>query len=300
MMRGMRKTLGFPIVRRFIGPIAGLVFGLCLAFVPPGASVAQTTEAATETDKIPLFIDPNRLIEKPSEVPGSITFLTTIDFPPFNFLTPEGRLTGFHVDLTREICDELKVRCQIRVVSFDRIVRNLVDGKGDAAIAGLAETKRTRRRLRFTLPYLRLAGRFTSNKRNPVDLSNKLPDGASVAVVGGSVHADFLAQYFPKLKAENFADAQAARAALKEEKVDLHFGDSLSLAFWLQSETAESCCGFHGGAYFDETYFGRGLSIALPQEATSLRSTLNYALQRVVATGKFAELYLRYFPISLY
>lgn len=292
MMRGLIDTLALPM--------AGIVFCLCLLIARGPALHAQETDAGSITAQIPLFIDPNRAFEKPSDVPRSITFLTTLDFPPFNFVTPEGRLTGFHVDLSRAICDELQVRCQMRVVAFNRIVRGLVDGKGDAAIAGLAESRRNRRRLRFTLPYLRMAGRFASNRNEQLAADARPGNGASVSVVAESAHAGFVAEYFPGLTVAPYDDAQSARQALKDGLVDVHFGDALSLSFWLQSETADGCCGFYGGAYFDETYFGRGLSIALPKEATALRSTLNYALQRLVATGKFSELYLRYFPITWY
>jgi len=297
MMRGLVDRPARP----FAGPVlaAILAFAVTCGACPPGAR-AQPVETAEPSVSMPIFIDPNRVFEKPSNIPATITFLTSLDFPPFNFLTPEGRLSGFHVDLAREICEELKVRCQMRIVAFDRIVRSLVDGKGDAAIAGLAENARTRRRLRFTVPYLRMAGRFAASKSKPAPFARQPPDGAWISVVNGSAHAAFLSHYFPNLKQAGFDDPAEARNALKDGAVSLHFGDALSLSFWLQSDDAQDCCAFEGGAYFDRTYFGRGLSIAMPEEATILRATLNYALQRVVATGKFSELYLRYFPISFY
>jgi len=288
------------IVNKLVLPWASIVLGLCLMLAHGSSAHAQVNGAGDVTAEIPLFIDPTRAIEKPSDIPQSITFLTTLDFPPFNFVTPDGQLIGFHVDLARAICDELQVRCQMRVVAFNRIVRGLVDGKGDAAIAGLAESRRTRRRLRFTVPYLRMAGRFVSNRNDQLAPDVRPSGGTSVSVVAKSVHADFVAKYFPDLTVAPYDDTQSARQALKDGLVDLHFGDALSLSFWLQSDNADRCCGFYGGAYFDETYFGGGLSIALPKESTALKSTLNYALQRLVATGKFSELYLRYFPITWY
>lgn len=291
-MRGM--------VDKLVLQWTGIVLCLCLMLAQGPSAHAQVDGAGDVTAEIPLFIDPNRAIEKPSDIPQSITFLTTLDFPPFNFVTPDGQLTGFHVDLARAICDELQVRCQMRVVAFNRIVRGLVDGRGDVAIAGLAETRRTRRRLRFTLPYLRMAGRFASNRNDQLAPDVRPADGASVSVVAESVHANFIARYFPGLTIAPYADTQTARQALKDGLVDLHFGDALSLSFWLQSDNADRCCGFYGGAYFDAASFGGGLTMALPKEATALRSTLNYALQRLVATGKFSELYLRYFPITWY
>lgn len=306
-MRSNVRLAATPAVRRgdmlravfSKSPLIAAVVALVLATGLP-AGTAQEAAGGNEAEgpDVPLFIDPNRTFEKPADVPSSITFLTSLDFPPFNFVGSTGKLTGFHVDLARAICDELRVRCQMRVVEFGRIMRRLVDGRGDAAIAGLAETERTRRRLKFTVPYLRMAGRFVASSATPTGLAPATAGSAKVSVVEGSAHAAFLAKYFPEAEVVAYKDAAAARQALRADAVALHFGDAVSLSFWLQSEAAAGCCTFHGGPFFDETYFGRGLSIAVPEEATALRATLNYALQRLVANGTYAELYLRYFPIS--
>ena len=42
-----------------------------------------------------------------------LRFLTTSDYPPFNFLDEDGVLTGFNVDLARALCLELDVTCEV-------------------------------------------------------------------------------------------------------------------------------------------------------------------------------------------
>lgn len=294
--RDQMKTIRFPL--------AWAPAAIVAAVIAAAGLVATTLQAPAQEDtagmSIPVFVNPNRALEKPADVPGSITFLTTLDFPPFNFVGTDGKLTGFNVDLARAICEELQVRCQMRVVEFDRIVRRLIDGEGEAAIAGLAETERTRRRLNFTMPYLRMAGRFVVNSSKAIDLRPGKAGEAWVSVVEGSAHAAFVNHYFPDANMATYQSVTAARDAVKAGDVDLHFGDALGLSFWLQSDDAARCCEFHGGAFFEEAYFGRGMSIAVAKESLVLRDTLDYALQRLVAEGRFAELYLRYFPISIY
>lgn len=68
----------------------------------------------------------------------------------------------------------------------------------------------------------------------------------------------------------------------------------------LQSEAAAGCCGFVGGPYLDETYFGEGMAIAVRPEDGDLRRALDAALQAIQADGRYGELYLRYFPISAF
>ncbi len=45
----------------------------------------------------------------PVSPPPSIRFVTTDDFPPFDFVDAGGRLTGFNVELARAICQRLAI-----------------------------------------------------------------------------------------------------------------------------------------------------------------------------------------------
>ena len=80
---------------------------------------------------MPLVSDPNERLAKPelSNLPR-FRVLTTVDFPPFSFVDQTGRLSGFHVDLVREICRELAIeaKCQIQVAPFADLQKALDEG----------------------------------------------------------------------------------------------------------------------------------------------------------------------------
>ena len=80
-----------------------------------------------------------------------LRFLTTTDFPPFNFLDGNGRLSGFHVDLARAICAELGIvdKCQIQALPWDELDAALQKGEGEAIMAGIAVTARDARQIRL-------------------------------------------------------------------------------------------------------------------------------------------------------
>jgi polar amino acid transport system substrate-binding protein len=87
---------------------------------------------------------------------------------------------------------------------------------------------------------------------------------------------------------------------VKDRAIAAFFGDALSLAFWLHGPESEDCCRFSGGAYLDNRYFGAGLSIVMKEEDRTLKQALDYALREVYRNGTYEELYLRYFPVSLF
>jgi len=100
---------------------------------PPGASSEPAaTPAEAEAPKAPLkpfvatgpvhvpnFWDPNNRPEKPNTPIAAIRFLTSDGFPPFNFVSADGRLTGFNVELARAICEALEAECTIQMRPFE-------------------------------------------------------------------------------------------------------------------------------------------------------------------------------------
>ena len=83
-------------------------------------------------------------------------------------------------------------------------------------------------------------------------------------------------------------------------KVEPVTGDGMRLAFWLAGSDASGCCRFAGGPYLAPEYLGSGLAIASRADDPTLAAAFDYALQQIAVKGTFAELYLRYFPVSFF
>ncbi|MGE5368556.1 MAG: transporter substrate-binding domain-containing protein [Chloroflexota bacterium] len=249
---------------------------------------------------IPSFFDPHHAPPKPdlSRI-RQIRFLTEDDFPPFNFLVSDGQLAGFNIDLARAICAELDLSCTVQRRSWELLVPALDDNSGDAVIAAMAINDDTRKRADFTAPYFLTPGRFVMIK--DTTLSAATPEAIEdrkVAVVAGSRHEAFLKTFYPRAELVAFATPAEARNALKTGKVAAHFGDAVSLSFWLNGAEAAGCCAFKDGPFTDPRFFGEGVGIAVKKGNEPLRRALDYALARLDRRGALGELYLKYFPIG--
>lgn len=251
---------------------------------------------------VPDFWDPKQRIERPpAGAVQAIRFLTTDDFPPFNFLDASGHLTGFNVDLARAICAELQVPCTIQARQWDDLTGHLADKSADAVIAGIAITAETRQTLDFSDVYMRLPARFVVRRSEAkLDISPEGLRGHTLAVVTGTAHEAYLASMFPEIGRKLYPTAEAARAAVKSGAADADFGDGMQLSFWLASSAADNCCVFAGGPYLESRFFGQGYAIAFAKGATDLKHAVNAALQAIYEKGTYAELYLRYFPVGFF
>ena len=285
-------------------PLSGLrvllsaVVALNLVILAPSVLGAEADQVGT----IPNFWDPKRRVERPpAGAVQAIRFVTTDDFPPFNFLDVNGRLTGFNVDLARAICAELSIRCTIQARPFDDLATSLKAKTADAAIAGIAITAESRADLDFSDTYLRSPARFVVRRDGaPLEVTTEGLKGKTLAVVARTAHEAYLAAFFPEVGRKLYPSAEAAREALKSGAADAHFGDGLQLSFWLQSAPAANCCTFAGGPYLESRFFGEGFAIAVPRGAADLKRALNAALKSIHDKGIYDELYLRYFPVGFY
>jgi polar amino acid transport system substrate-binding protein len=252
----------------------------------------------------PMLWDANERLPKPDLTKlARLRFLTTTDFPPFNFLDTAGKLSGFHVDLARAICAELAVadKCQIQALPWAELDGALAKGDGEAIMAGVAVTQENREKYAFSRSYLQFPARFVMPKAKAVTepLYEKLK-GKRVGVVAGSAHERMLRDDFPEVTAAPFPTEAALFADIKASKIDAAFGDGMRFGFWLAGSDAADCCRFAGGPYLAPEYLGTGLAIAVKPDDKDLAAALDYALQQIALKGTFAELYLRYFPVSFY
>jgi polar amino acid transport system substrate-binding protein len=313
---------------RFCSRLAGVVLGVCLLGSPPLAAqpviqpespppanppgpkspgtplspLSRPGVVAPSDDPmaVPSFWDPRRRPERPdlSRING-IRFLTEFDYPPFNYAGADGQPAGFNIDLARMICEETKTTCTIQPRRFDTLLESLNSNNGDAIIASLAATPEMRRRVDFSDPYYRTPARFVSRKDVEVDDVRPVAlEGKRVAVVAGTAHEAYLRALFTELELHSYPSDEEARAALRRGDVDLLFGDGITLAFWLNGTDSAGCCMFRGGPFTESRFFGEGIGIAVRRGNDLLRQAFNWALFRLWESGKFTDLWLRYFPIS--
>lgn len=270
---------------------------LALSLLGADAS-AQTTPRVA----IPSFAEPRSRaeLERPRDL-TMLRFLTSDDHPPFSYVASDGALAGFSIDVARAVCETVDLACSVQVLPWETLTDRLDDAPNQVLLAALAITPQSRETLDFTRPYLTTPARFVA-RQNP-ELTEIRPAalaGRRVAVAAGSPHEAYLKAFFPDVALMSLPSAEEAPLAVKEGRADFAFGDGVALGLWLAGPQAEDCCRFVGGPYTEPNFFGRGVAMAVPRGEARLRALLDAALDRLEATGRFEEIYLRHFPLSIY
>lgn len=274
--------------------IVTFVLGLLLLMI------AQTAYAGD----FPHYWDGRERVSKPDlTAVKRIRFVTTVDYPPFNFIDNTGRISGFNIDLARAICAELDVTaiCQIEARPWNELQTALESGEAEALLAGLRPTAALRQKYAFTAPYIRLVARFVTLRDNQLsDPIDKVLESKNVGVISDSVHQAIFADYFSKAHWIGYPTRDLMLKDLKAKKIDAVFGDGSDLSFWIGSTDAANCCVFAGRPYTAPQFLGDGLMIATTLQNNDLAEGFNFALKSMEAKGTISELYLRYFPVDFY
>ena len=251
---------------------------------------------------IPNFWDPRVRTEKP-DLTGlrTVRFLVDDEFPPLHFAGPDGVPTGFSVELARAACETLAITCTVQARRFDTLLDALAERNGDIVAAAVPINADLRQRFAVTSPYFRIPARFAVNLgRNTPDPQGKAVKGRTIAVLAGTAHEAYANAFMSGATIRPFQDLPAAEGALKGGEVDYLFADGLSLSLWVGGTGSGDCCALRGGPYLESRFFGEGVGFVLRKDDDTLRRAFDFALQRLWDEGKYAEIYLRFFPVSPY
>lgn len=278
-----------------------VVLGLLASAVP------SLADDVSSKGTMPVLFDANERLPKPDlSVLLRLRFLVTVDFPPFGFLDQTGHLTGYNIDLIREVCHELGVeaKCEVQAVPFSDIEIGLLSKHADAAVAGMAVSRSIRADFAFSRPYLMLPARFVARKQELASVkSAKDLEGKSVGVVTGTAHEAMLKAFFPAIKPTGFADQAKLMQALQQGSVAAVFTDGLQASFWLASQPAKqsgsACCAFLDGPFLSQHFLGEGMTIMVRKEDGFLAAAFDYALAALSRKGRLEELSRRYFVSGL-
>lgn len=97
--------------------------------------------------------------------------------PPWNALDGKGQLTGFDIDVGRELCRRIKVECIFAPQDWDGIIPALTVGKFDAIMSGMAITEKRKQSIAFSQPYAGGFNQLVVRKElglAPTDITQKL------------------------------------------------------------------------------------------------------------------------------
>src|SRR5919112_2969529 len=89
-------------------------------------------------------------------------------YAPWNFTGAGGKLEGFEIDLANDLCNRMKVKCEIVAQDWDGIIPALQAKKYDAIMAGMSITDERKKVIAFAGPYADSPNGYLVAKDSPL------------------------------------------------------------------------------------------------------------------------------------
>ena len=147
---------------------------------------------------------------------------------PWAIRPAPGELSGFEIDVSRELAEDMGVDIDIQVYSEERIVPALEAGEIDLVAAGLPISPEHALHVNFSRPYATTGITLATNRETTI-LVSRLEDFDDaeyrIAAVTGSEAADLATRIFPLAELLVFDTSEQASAALLEASADAYLED---------------------------------------------------------------------------
>lgn len=244
-----------------------------VAAAPAPASAPAAAPAAPETLKV--AIDPT--------------------YEPFTFKTPEGKPTGFDVDIAEALCEQIKRKCEFVEQVWDSMIPGLQAKKYDVIISSMSATDERKQEIDFSDKYYQTPSRIVLKKGTKfTDLASL--KGKKIGVLKGSTQEKYAVDNLkPVGVVVNSYEAQdQVYLDIKSGRLDGTVADFLEVTGGFLSKPEGAKYEFIGPVLSDVKYFA-GAAVALRKGEDKLKGELNEAIKTIRANGTYKTLNDKYF-----
>ena len=235
-----------------------------------------------------------------AQEPLKLTIATEGAYPPFNFISASGELSGFDVDIGRALCEEMKAECKFITIEWDGAIPSLQAGKFDAFIASMSITDERKKQVDFSNKYYNTPPGLAAPKDTDIKGTTKEDiAGKTIGVQISTTHANYAEKTFTDSTIKAYPTAEEYRLDLANGRLDAASDDSVTLSQWLKTEDG-ACCKMVGTWAPVLEIHGPGAGVAFKKGNPELIAKFNDAIKAIRANGKYKEINDKYFEFDAY
>ncbi len=221
---------------------------------------------------------------------GYLVVGSDVTYPPFEYME-NGKPVGFDIDLINLVAKEMGLNgAQIVDTAWDGIFAALKTEKFDVIISSVTITEDRKKEMLFSDPYYD-SGQIIAVRRDDTRINSENDLAGKIVGVQINTTGDFAAQEIPGIKEiKRYDDIQQAFQDLEIGRIDAILND-LPVNAWFAKERKN--VKLVGKLLTVEQY-----GICARLEDTDLIQEINRALRNLRESGKYKELYIKWFGVE--
>lgn len=232
-----------------------------------------------------------------AQAPSKLRVGVEGNYPPFSQIAPDGKLSGFDIDIANAVCAQMKAECTLVQQEWDGMIPALTAKRFDFIVASMTITEERRKAVDFSDPYYDVPSRFVAKAGAFADHAPATLKGKTIIVLRNSPRDKYLAENYKDSTIQRVNKEPEVYLELAAGRGDIAFGSSVvsAEAFLKKPE---------GKAYAQvgpsvRIAAGSGVGIAMRKNDTELRDRINAALKAIKADGTYKRLVAKYFDFDI-
>lgn len=223
-----------------------------------------------------------------SEDTNTISFAGSGGYPPFNYITDQGDVIGFDVDVAQEIADRLGKTMEYKTTAWDGIVEGLRAKRYDAILGSMGITAEREERVDFSIPYYYSGPQLIVRKDSSIKGPSDLKSSDSIALVTGTTFEQDAKKLGVVVKL--YEDDNQTLMELINGRVDGVLTDRIVGLNAIGQLKGGDTLTLVGSTLRTET-----MGIAFHDDADTLREQVNATLEEMFADGTMKEISGKWF-----
>lgn len=223
-------------------------------------------------------------------------------YPPLEFKGPDGKLSGFGVDIAEALCEEIRARCVWVESSWDGMIPGLLARKFDAIASSMTITPKRMEQIAFTDKISNAPARLIVKRGSDLLPTLESLKGKRIGVEQGSTQEAYAKAMWGSKGIEilSYQNQDQVYADLVLGRLDASAQGAIQASYGFLNTPRGKDFEFAGAALSDPVFFGVGDGIGLRKSDVALREDLNKALATILANGTYARINKKYFDFDIY
>lgn len=217
-----------------------------------------------------------------------IVVATDTSFPPFEYVDPDtNKYTGFDIELIYAIAEAVGLQVDLKPMEFKAIIPGLQTGSIDVGIAGMTITDERKKAVLFSDPYFQ-AGLVIAVSPDKKGIKTKDDlKGKTIAVKLGTT-SEKLARQIEGAKVKTFDNGNDVYLEVIHGGADALIEDLPVIKHYIAKNPGKL-------VVVSEPMTGDYYGIAVTKSKPELLTKINEGLRKVKESGKYDEIYKKYF-----
>jgi len=222
---------------------------------------------------------------------GKITMAMSGQYPPFNFVDDQNQLTGFDVEIGKEVAKRIGVTGEPISTAWDGIIAGLLAKKYELICGSMAITEERLKSIDFSDPYYRSGAQLFVKKGSPIKSVAELK-GKKVGVTLGTTYEKWVRENIEDVDIRTYKGVPDMILEVSTGRIDGFITDKIVGALAIKDKGV--AIALAGDLLYEEK-----MGIALRQGNTELKQAINEALTAMKEDGTYHDISMKWLGLDV-